>query len=200
MSGAGERPEISPEEVERLFQKLDREAESAGSHLNPNREFTKGLVEGLLVNEKRFGYWACPCRLPSGNKDEDLDIICPCDYRDPDIADYGSCFCALYVVQDIKDGKRKATRVPERRPREKRPAERMQAAASGKGGAAGAVPGAAGSQPAPTPSPAPALPDLGGLKYPLWRCRVCGYLCARDQPPEVCPVCKAKKERFERFI
>jgi ferredoxin-thioredoxin reductase catalytic chain len=29
---------------------------------------------------------------------------------------------------------------------------------------------------------------------------VCGYLCARNEPPEICPVCKAKKDRFERFI
>ena len=38
------------------------------------------------------------------------------------------------------------------------------------------------------------------LKYPVWRCKVCGYLCARDEPPGLCPVCKAGKERFERFI
>jgi rubrerythrin len=38
------------------------------------------------------------------------------------------------------------------------------------------------------------------LPYPVWRCRVCGYLCARDEPPAVCPVCKAQKERFERFF
>jgi rubrerythrin len=38
------------------------------------------------------------------------------------------------------------------------------------------------------------------LPYPVWRCTVCGYLCARDAPPEVCPVCKAGKERFERFL
>ncbi|MGB2768498.1 MAG: ferredoxin:glutaredoxin reductase, partial [Candidatus Zixiibacteriota bacterium] len=25
-------------------------------------------------------------------------------------------------------------------------------------------------------------------------------LCARDGPPEVCPVCKAKRDRFERFM
>ncbi|TSA54952.1 MAG: ferredoxin:glutaredoxin reductase, partial [Dehalococcoidia bacterium] len=25
-------------------------------------------------------------------------------------------------------------------------------------------------------------------------------LCARDGPPEICPICKAKKERFERFL
>lgn len=40
----------------------------------------------------------------------------------------------------------------------------------------------------------------GNLPYPVWRCKVCGYLCARDGPPEICPICKAKKERFERFM
>jgi rubrerythrin len=33
----------------------------------------------------------------------------------------------------------------------------------------------------------------------VWRCRVCGYLCARTEPPEVCPICKVGKERFELF-
>ena len=44
----------------------------------------------------------------------------------------------------------------------------------------------------------PGLP--GALPYPIWRCRVCGYLCARKEPPEVCPICKAEKERFEHFL
>jgi ferredoxin-thioredoxin reductase catalytic chain len=39
-----------------------------------------------------------------------------------------------------------------------------------------------------------------GLAYPVWRCKVCGYLCAREAPPDTCPICKAKKERFEQFI
>jgi len=38
------------------------------------------------------------------------------------------------------------------------------------------------------------------LSYPVWRCKVCGYVCARDEPPEICPICKVSKERFERFI
>jgi hypothetical protein len=50
-----------------------------------------------------------------------------------------------------------------------------------------------------------ALAAAGGrapfsLKYPVYRCRVCGYVCARDEPPDVCPVCRAKKDRFERFL
>jgi ferredoxin-thioredoxin reductase catalytic chain len=38
------------------------------------------------------------------------------------------------------------------------------------------------------------------LAYPVWRCKVCGYICARDEPPDLCPICKASKERFERFM
>jgi rubrerythrin len=33
----------------------------------------------------------------------------------------------------------------------------------------------------------------------VWRCKVCGYLCARTGPPEVCPICKVSRDRFEPF-
>ena len=202
MSDSVGEGEVTREEVERLFTRLDKEAESAGYHLNPDREFTLGLIEGMLVNERRFGYWACPCRLASGVKKEDLDIICPCDYRDPDIAEYGTCYCALYVSQEVVDGKRKATRIPERRPAEGAAASEGPPAGKPTGPAGTPAPAermasAAGPQPG---SASPSLPDLSGLKYPLWRCKVCGYLCARGQPPEVCPICKAKKDRFERYL
>ena len=37
----------------------------------------------------------------------------------------------------------------------------------------------------------------GGL--PVWRCTVCGYLCARPDPPRKRPICHVDKDRFERF-
>jgi ferredoxin-thioredoxin reductase catalytic chain len=159
--------------VDRRFRKLDADAEQGGYHLNPDREFTLGLARGLLVNEARYGYPSCPCRLASGNADEDRDIVCPCDYRDPDLDGYGACYCALYVTQAVLDGTAKLRKVPERRGRVEPRAAR---------------PGAAVSGTAPNTVP-----------YPVWRCRVCGYLCAREAPPEVCPICKARKDRFERF-
>ena len=91
------KTDITEETVDSLCQSLNRQAEDSGYHLNPDTEFTRKLVRGLLVNEERYGYWACPCRLASGNKEKDLDIICPCDYRDPDLAQYDQCYCALYV-------------------------------------------------------------------------------------------------------
>ena len=202
--------EIDPGRIEKTRDRLNREAGAGGYLLNPDSAFVRELVEGLLTNEDRYGYPACPCRLAAGDRTDDLDIICPCDYRDADIADHGACYCGLYVSQDIVDGKRKLTRVPERRPPEEKraeapsPAQRMSAAEpGGPGGSDGpagtSAPGA--SQPAGPSPQAPALPDLSGLnKYPLWRCRVCGYLCSRGQPPEVCPICRAKKDRFERLL
>lgn len=84
--------EVTQQGVDALYVKLKNEAESAGYRLNPDVDFTKELVKGLIVNEKRYGYWACPCRLAAGQRSEDLDIICPCDYRDPDLTDYGTCY------------------------------------------------------------------------------------------------------------
>jgi len=162
---------VTDEEIEKLYQRLNREAESAGYHLNPDVEFTKDLVSGILTNQKRYGYWACPCRLASGVKEEDLDIICPCDYRDPDLTDYGACYCALYVSEDILKGQKPVSSIPERRPTIE---ERSQA------------------------KPRPKA--ISELPLPVWRCKVCGYLCARESPPEVCPICKAKKDRFEKFL
>ena len=83
---------VSQDEIDRLYARLHKEAESYGYHLNPDVDFTKDLVRGILVNQNRYGYWICPCRLASGNQAEDLDIICPCDYRDQDLTEYGACF------------------------------------------------------------------------------------------------------------
>jgi ferredoxin-thioredoxin reductase catalytic subunit len=164
---------VTQDEIDRLYIKLSKEAEAGGYHLNPDVAFAKDLIKGLLVNEKRYGYWNCPCRLTSGNKQDDLDIICPCDYRDPDLDDYGCCYCALYATGAVLRGEKQIGSIPERRPLpEKRPPAKP-ATVSGK---------------------------LSSLPLPVWRCKVCGYLCAREQPPEICPICKAKRERFEKFI
>ncbi|UCB58493.1 MAG: hypothetical protein JSV67_07795 [Thermoplasmatales archaeon] len=107
---------INSETIDKVFTRLNKYAESNGYFLNPDDIFTKDLIKSLLINQKRYGYWACPCRLATGNRDKDSDIICPCIYRDPDVKEYGTCYCALYVSQEIKDGKKQAKPIPERRP------------------------------------------------------------------------------------
>ena len=163
---------IADNDIENTYKKLKSESEQSGYHLNPDIVFTKDLIKGLLTNDKRYGYWACPCRLASGKKSEDLDIICPCDYRDPDLDEYGMCFCCLYVSQDVVEGKKEIMPIPERRDVNNKEGKESEISTS----------------------------SFMKLTKPVWRCKVCGYLCARDQPPEVCPICKAKKDRFEEFV
>jgi ferredoxin-thioredoxin reductase catalytic chain len=167
----------SGETVERMYERLDREARESGYHLNPDSEFTRELIEGLVVNTQRYGYPSCPCRLASTDKAEDLDIICPCDYRDPDLGEYGCCYCALYVSEEVVSGKAEAESIPERR----LPAGRRDEEDEAPGSAV---------------SPVEAL----SLRFPVWRCSVCGYLCAREQPPEICPICRVTKDRFRLFM
>lgn len=166
--------EFSPEVIER-YERLKGEAEAGGYRLNPDRELTLRLVAGLLKNEGRYGYLMCPCRLAFGEKSSDLDLICPCDYRDPDLDEYGACYCGLYVSKALAEGRAAPRLVPERRPTDYV---------------------LHGFLPA-TKEVAPGR--VVKTAIPVWRCRVCGYLCAREQPPETCPVCKVKRERFERF-
>lgn len=147
------------------------QARASGYHLNPDTGFVRALIEGLLTNVRRYGYAACPCRLASGRKENDMDIICPCDYRDADLGEHGSCFCALYVSEDVARGIRSLASIPERRPPEGSRRHNNQPVA-------GII-----------------RPSL-----PVWRCRVCGYLCAREEFPETCPICKAAGERFELFL
>jgi len=195
MSG---KTEVSDAAVEALLARLDHEAEASGYHLNPDRGFTRDLVRSLLVNQERYGYWACPCRLAAGDKAADLDIICPCDYRDADLNEFGACYCALYVSREVLDGERGVASIPERRP----PAgERRAARADASRSKATGTSGPEWSlQPSRRGGAAVAHAIAGKLAQPVWRCRVCGYLCAREEPPGVCPICKAKKDRFERFI
>lgn len=166
--------EISDKDIDALYEKLNKEAKEGGYNLNPDIEFAKQLARSLLINENRYGYWACPCRLASGIKEDDIDVICPCDYRDPDLNDYGSCFCALYVSSEIAKGDKDAESIPERRPPRSERAKYKQETSK--------------------------IIDKSALQYPVWRCKVCGYLCARNNPPEICPICKAKKDRFEQFM
>jgi len=166
-------PEITENSVDATYARLKKDAEQGGYNLNPDVDFTKNLIRGILKNEFRYGYGACPCRLASGKKDEDLDIICPCDYRDPDLTEFGACYCALYVNDSIVRGQQKVAPVPERRPPRSQRTKSTIRIAMG------------------SPSSA--------FSFPVWRCKVCGYLCAREEPPGVCPICKATKERFERF-
>jgi len=169
--------------------RAEADAKSRGYYLIPQTELLQMFLEGLKINEERFGYPVCPCRLGTGNPDLDQDIICPCDYRDPDITQYGACYCRLYVNKTVYESQN-LPQIPERRPPEKMnrtydtPTTQQQ-----------------------TPTNTPINPQiqttiqkqLPEIKKRLWYCKQCGYVVYREDPPCVCPICKAKQEMFTKI-
>ena len=106
-------------EIEKLYGMLKQAQEPKGYYFNEDRDRVFELLEALINNKERYGYMACPCRLASGDREHDNDIICPCVYRKPDVEEYGSCYCNLYVSQEWNQNKIPHDYVPERRPPEK---------------------------------------------------------------------------------
>lgn len=171
--------------MEEIKRRAETDAKTYGYYLHPDPEFLKSLLEGLKENWDRYGYMSCPCRLASGRFKIDRDILCPCDYRDPDVLEYGACYCALYVRKDLYEGQTPVEPVPERRPLEKQMRAYKDAQASS----------------APT-AEAPTQVDskpVSGITLKLWYCRQCGYTAFREDPPYICPICKAKREMFSEI-
>jgi ferredoxin-thioredoxin reductase catalytic chain len=103
-------------EVEALYQALKKAQEPKGYLFNKDKERVYELLDGLLVNKQRYGYMCCPCRLASGDREKDRDILCPCIYREDDVKEYGSCYCNLYVSKEWNEETSPHVHVPERRP------------------------------------------------------------------------------------
>lgn len=165
-------------------QRAEADAKNHGYFLNPDEEMLEPILKGLKRNEERYGYPTCPCRLATGHLESDRDIICPCDYRDPDVEEYGNCYCALYVNKEVSEGKAEVQPIPERRPHPK-----LEQSFS---------------EPPKTPTvqgaDADAVSSTSETNMKLWYCRVCGYVCFREEPPHKCPICQAKREMFSEIV
>ena len=106
-------------DAKQLYENLKKIQEAKGYYFSNDKERVFELLEALLANKQRYGYMACPCRLASGDREADRDIFCPCVYREPDVKEFGSCYCNLYVSKAWNDGTLAHDYVPERRPSEK---------------------------------------------------------------------------------
>jgi len=99
---------------------VNRICEIKGWILQRDEQTLSDLIDGLVSNKNRYGYQSCPCRFASGKRDLDRDLICPCDYSGPDVEEYGTCFCNLFLSPGFYDShEEEFIQIPERRPLEK---------------------------------------------------------------------------------
>jgi len=174
--------------IEQTRKRAEADAKTYGYYLTPQPDLLQMFLEGLKTNEDRYGYPSCPCRLATGDLEVDRDIICPCDYRDPDVAEFGACYCRLYVNKAVFESQN-LPEVPERRPAEK------MARAYGTPIAVEKTT-AQQTQGAPEVLQTQQPPKPQEVKKKLWYCKQCGYVVYREDPPYICPICKAKREMF----
>jgi len=71
--------------------------------LNPDKAHVDTIIEGVLLNEKKFGLKLCPCRLRDGTREKDIELICPCNFKihttwlKPVDGRGAMCWCGLFV-------------------------------------------------------------------------------------------------------
>ena len=68
--------------------------------INPDGEKVALLLTGIFENQQNHGFKFCPCRLRTKDLDEDLKLVCPCNFTIHETykgrAD-GECWCGLFV-------------------------------------------------------------------------------------------------------
>ena len=86
--------------AERTVEISKKIAEKKGWKLNPNMEEVNTIIEGLNRNKKEKGAFYCPCKVTTGDKARDAEIICPCKNSQNEINMDGFCHCRLFTVKD----------------------------------------------------------------------------------------------------
>lgn len=103
----------TPDDARRF---IDAVSKHQGWAVNGDEPFVQELADGLARNYERYGYFLCPCRDGDGERTADRDIICPCAYARADQAEYGHCFCGLFLTPEFAGGAGEPHPIPERRP------------------------------------------------------------------------------------
>jgi ferredoxin-thioredoxin reductase catalytic subunit len=79
--------------------------------LNPSWMMSTNLKIWLSEMEATFGKRFCPCFEPSADTALNKKMMCPCEYVEDEIKEYGTCHCALFGRADLdKDGWKESSR------------------------------------------------------------------------------------------
>ena len=79
---------------------LQNFVEHSQYRFNPDSSAVEVIIKGLTMRKIKTGYAYCPCRVVTGNIEEDAKIICPCIYHEEELKKHGICHCGLFVSKD----------------------------------------------------------------------------------------------------
>ncbi len=92
------------ERKEFLRQHYARIVDLLGFKFSPDEELVNDLLDVEVELEKRFGAPYCPCQGRTGERSEDMRIVCPCiPYHRAHYDAMKRCWCGLFVHKDVTD-------------------------------------------------------------------------------------------------
>ena len=80
---------------------MEKYCEQNNYVMNPSWMMATNLKSNLCEMEETFGKRYCPCFEPSGDKELDKKMMCPCEFVEDEIKEYGTCHCALFGPADL---------------------------------------------------------------------------------------------------
>jgi ferredoxin-thioredoxin reductase catalytic subunit len=80
-----------------FLEAIEKFTENNAFQVNPDREKVNLLLKGIFNNEKNHGLKYCPCRLITKDFEEDLKLVCPCNFLiHSTYKEKGECWCGLF--------------------------------------------------------------------------------------------------------
>jgi len=79
-----------------MRERLHAYAKSQGFAFNEDIDRLNLIMKGLYNNAVKHGAAYCPCRIRTGDSENDNRIICPCAFHKDEIKQQGFCHCRLF--------------------------------------------------------------------------------------------------------
>ena len=90
-----EKKSVTADDLRAIFKEF---SEGHEFELNPDESHLNMVLDGVLTNEKNVGLKYCPCQLRSGDFEEDLKLLCPCNFKMQETyRNEGRCWCGLFT-------------------------------------------------------------------------------------------------------
>ena len=87
---------MSEEQEQAVRDWAEAYASEHGWILNTDDKQRSAVIKGLARNTEKFGAAYCPCRIRSGDSEQDKKIVCPCIYHQDELDQAGHCTCNFF--------------------------------------------------------------------------------------------------------
>jgi len=88
------------DELKRIWQDFVDRQKKDKFILNSNQQTVERLARGVLDNAENHGLKFCPCRMTTGDIEDDVRLICPCNFKIQNAwKEKQECWCSLFVKE-----------------------------------------------------------------------------------------------------